>query len=573
MTQKQRKQETAAPPRAALAGLALLLALATLAVFWRTTQASFITADDGVYVTANPTVQAGLTGPGVRWAFGFRDGNWIPLTWLSLMLDAGIAGTDPRVFHATNLVLHLASVLVLFAALTQMTGRLGRSWFVALLFAIHPLHVESVAWVAERKDVLSGLFFMLGLLAWRAYARRPNGVRYAWVAAAAAAGLMAKPMLVTLPFMLLLLDLWPLARPLSLRRLIQEKIPLLALSAASAVLTVEAQRGAGAMSSIEAIPIASRAGNALVSYATYLVKTIAPVGLAFFYPHPGGRLPAWQVLGSAALLLALTGIAWRTIRTRPYIAIGWAWYLIMLVPVIGIVQVGIQARADRYTYLPLIGIFIAATWTFAELSERIDDVRLRRGLCRGAAAAVGLALGASAWAEAGYWHDSVRLYTRALSVTKDNVVAHNDLGLALLQQGDLDGAVRESREAIRLDPGHPEPPNTLATALTRKGRPDDAIAVYRAALRERPNDAVLHGNLGTVLAESGDLSGAAAELTTALRLAPDSSDAHYNVGVLLAREGRFAEAIAELEAAQRLSPFDPEIRQSLEEAVRQAAKK
>ncbi|HEX4826069.1 MAG TPA: tetratricopeptide repeat protein [Candidatus Polarisedimenticolaceae bacterium] len=546
--------------------LTALLVVATLAVYAQTAGASFITADDGVYVTANPTVQAGLTGPGLKWAFGFRDANWIPLTWLSLMLDATLGGTGPRLFHLTNVLLHLASTLLLFLALTRMTGRTGRSWCVALLFAVHPLHVESVAWVAERKDTLSGLFFMLGLVAWSAYVRRPRAGRYALAALALALGLMAKPMLVTFPLVLLLLDLWPLARPLAPKRLLLEKLPLFGLAAISGALTVAAQSGGGTVSGLEAIPLSERAGNAVVSYAAYLVKAVVPTGLAFFYPHPGGRLPAWEVLGSAALLAAITIVAFRSIRTRPYLAIGWAWYAIMLVPVIGIVQVGIQARADRYTYLPLIGIFLAATWAFAELAEG------RLGLQRAAAAAAGLALTAAAYVEAGYWHDSVTLYRRALAVTQDNVVAHNDLGLALLQQNDLEGAIRESREAIRLDPGHPEPANTLATALTRLGRPQEAIAAYRTALAHRPSDAVLHGNLGTVLAETGDLDGARTEFQTALRIAPDSSDAHYNVGILLAREGRYDEAIAELVIAQRLSPFDPEIRQSLD-AARAASRK
>jgi Flp pilus assembly protein TadD len=539
--------------------IAVLLTAATLAVFGQTLGAAFITADDGVYVTQNPTVQAGLTGPGFRWAFGFHDGNWIPLTWLSLMLDASIGGGGPRPFHLTNVILHLASTLLLFVGLTRMTSCAGRSGFVALLFAVHPLHVESVAWVAERKDVLSGLFFMLGLLAWAAYVRRPSTSRYLAVAGVLMLGLMAKSMLVTLPVVFLLLDLWPLRRATPLRRLIVEKIPLAAIAAVVGIVTIAAQRGEGAMSSLAAIPFPERVGNALVSYAAYLVSMVWPQHLSFFYPHPGAGLPPWQVLASAALLFAITFAAWRTIRTHPYVAIGWAWYVIMLLPVIGLIQVGVQARADRYTYLPLIGPFLAMTWAYG------DTVR-RRELVVGTAAVAGVLLTGAAYVQAGYWHDSVTLYTRALAVTTDNAVAHGNMGLALLEAGDLDGAIAHSREALRLAPGNAEAPNQLATALTRKGLADEAIAVYRTALAVRPNDVTLHSNFGTVLAEQGRFDDAAREFQEALRLAPGSSDAHYNLGILLARQERFDEAIAELSEAQRLSPLDAQIRESLDQA-------
>jgi len=546
--------------------LALLIAAATIAVYAQTIHAGFVTADDGVYVTANPTVQAGITWPGLRWAFGLREGNWMPLTWLSFMLDAMIAGVSPAVFHGTNVLLHLASTLLLFTTLARMTGRVERSAMVALLFAVHPLHVESVAWVAERKDVLSGLFWMLGMAAWAEYGRRPTAGRYALVVLSLALGLMAKPMVVTLPLVLLLLDVWPLRRSEPPARLVREKLPLLALSAAASLATLIAQRQGGAMSSIAAIPLASRVENAIVSYAAYLAKAVWPSGLAYFYPHPGGTLPAWQVLSSTTLFALLTVAAWRSFRTRPYAAVGWAWYVVTLIPVIGLVQVGLQARADRYTYLPLIGPFVAVTWGFADLAERLGDVRIRRAVTWGTAGVVGVALAAAAHAQTGFWRDGVTLNTRALAVTTDNAMAHAALGLALLERGDLEGAIRHCREALRLDPGHPEAPNHLATALTREGRAEEAIAVYRRALSIRPADVTLHSNLGTVLAEQGRFDEAAAQFTEALRLDPDSSDAHFNLGVLLARQERYDAAIEEFVIAQRLSPFDPEIRQSLEQA-------
>ena len=551
--------------------LALVLAVATLAVFARTLGAEFITADDPVYVSQNPTVSAGLTAAGVRWAFGFHDGNWIPATWMSLMLDASLFGVGPAGFHRTNVILHLASVLLLYGALSRMTGRAGPGAFVALLFAIHPLHVESVAWVAERKDALSGLFWMAGLVAWDSYVRRPSVARYAIVAALLAAGLAAKPMLVSLPLVYFLLDLWPLSRAVPAARLAAEKIPLLALSAASAILTATAQRAEGAMSSLAAIPLSERIGNAIVSYALYLGKAILPTGLAFFYPHPGSALPAWQVVVAAAVLAALTIGAWRERRAHPYLAVGWAWYVITLVPVIGLVQVGIQSRADRYTYLTLIGPFLAVTWLAAEWIERVPDAARRRVLAWGAAIAAGAPLAAAAYVQAGYWHDSVTLYTHALAVTERNAVAHEDLATALLAKGDLDGAAREAREALSIAPGHPEPPVTLATVLSKQGRTAEAIAVYREALKMRPGDATLHSNLGTILGGSGDAEGAATEFREAIRLAPGSSDAHYNLGALLAQQGRYEAAIPELETAQRLSPFDADIKESLETARKLAA--
>jgi Flp pilus assembly protein TadD len=551
-----REMTTGAPRGSRMLLIAMLLAAAVIAVYGRTLGAGFITADDGIYVTANPTVQAGLTGPGIAWAFGFRDGNWIPLTWLSLMLDASISGAAPRMFHLTNLLLHLVGTLILFLALTRMTGCAGRSGFVALLFAVHPLHVQSVAWVAERKDVLSGVFFMLTLLAWHAYVRRPVPHRYAAVLAAFALGLMAKSMLVTLPIVLLLLDLWPLRRQVSPRALLVDKLPLFAMSGAVGLVTVAAQRAGGAMSSVAAIPVSARIGNAIVSYAAYLAAMVWPSQLSFFYPHPGTALPPWQVLGGGVLLIAITLLARQTIRARPYIAIGWAWYLIMLVPVIGLVQVGIQAHADRYTYLPLIGPFIAITWAFCELVKH-------RTAVMATAACVALVLIATSYVEAGYWRDSITLYTRALAVTKRNAVAHDALGLALLEKGDLDGAIAHTREALRLEPGHPEAPNHLATALTKRGETAEAINVYRAALAIRPNDATLHSNYGTVLAEQGQLDAAAAEFAAAIRLAPGSSDGHFNMGILLARQERFADAAVELRRALELSPFDPQIREAL----------
>ena len=352
--------------------LALLLAAATLAVFARVNHFEFLNYDDPLYVTVNPHVQQGLSVEGVRWAFTtFTAANWHPLTWISLMLDASIGGTDPFVFHLTNLVLHLANVLLLFSFLDRITGRPRPSAVTAALFAIHPLHVESVAWIAERKDVLSTLFLLLTLMAYARFVEQPDRPRRLAVVLLFALGLLAKPMLVTLPVLLLLLDAWPLRRSAPWRSLVLEKLPLFAMSIGTGILTFVAQRQAETVGSLAGYPLGVRVANAIVATATYLGRTIWPTRLAVFYPHPGASLGAVAVAGSAVVLFALTSWAIRLRRSRPYLFFGWGWYLVTLAPVVGIVQVGWQARADRYTYIPLIGIFLAVVWAISEsLADR-----------------------------------------------------------------------------------------------------------------------------------------------------------------------------------------------------------
>jgi len=527
-------------------------------VFGQVVGFEFVTADDGPYVTQNPTVRAGLSTYGVRWAFGFRESNWHPLTWLSLMLDATVGGLDPRVFHLTNLVLHAANAILLFHVLLRMTVALWRSCFAALLFAVHPQHVESVAWVVERKDVLSTLFWLLTVLAYAGYARRPSRPRSLLVAAGLAAGLMAKPMLVTLPVTLLVVDFWPLRRP----RSIVEKVPLFALSAAAAAITLLAQSAGGAVSGLAALPFAVRAGNAAVSYVVYVVKTVWPTGLAYFYPHPGRSLSTGLVLACVALLAVVSALAIAARGRFPYVTFGWLWYVITLVPVAGLVQVGQQARADRYTYVPLIGLFVATAWGAADLAGRASV--LRRRLVAAACAVSVVALAVAAHRQTHHWRDSVSLYQRALAVTSNNAVAHANLSLALLVGGDPEGAIAHGRAALRIQPAHPEAPKHLATALAHQGRHDEAVAIYREALARRPDDATLHSNLGTVLIELGRLEEADASFREALRLAPGWANAHNNLGVLLASQGRYDEAVVAFTTALELSPFDEEVRTNLE---------
>jgi hypothetical protein len=462
--------------------LALLLSVATLAVFARVIGFEFVNYDDPLYVSANLHVQEGLTLEGVRWAFTtFNAANWHPLTWISLMLDASIGGPDPRLFNLTNLILHLANTLLLFFFLERITGRPRRSAVAAALFAIHPLHVESVAWVAERKDVLSTLFLLLTLLAYAGWVKRPGPVRRFAVVLLFALGLLAKPMLVTLPVLLLLLDAWPLRRKEPWRRLVLEKAPLGAMSIATGVVTFVAQRHSGTMGSLAGYPLGVRIANAIVATATYLGQAIWPTRLAVFYPHPGASLAASMVAGSAVVLAALTFWTIRVRRSRPYLLFGWAWYLVTLAPVVGIVQVGWQARADRYTYLPLIGIFLGVVWA---LADRFAD---RPALLSSLAGAVLVMLGIGAFVQAGWWRDSETLFRHALAVTDDNAVAHNNLGTALLRRRLLSEAEGHFAEAVHINPLYAEAHSNLGVALGRQGKIGEAILEFERALELQPD--------------------------------------------------------------------------------------
>jgi tetratricopeptide (TPR) repeat protein len=438
--------------------LGAALALLTLAAYLPALHNGFVNLDDGFYVTGNPQVQKGITRASAAWALTANvANNWHPLTLLSHQLDCQLFGLDPAGHHATSLLLHLANTLLLFAVLRGMTGALWRSAAVAALFAVHPAHVESVAWVAERKDVLSALFWILAMAAWTGYARRPSPGRYLLAALMMILGLMAKPMVVTLPFALLLLDVWPLERHgLGWRRLIAEKLPLLALSAAASLVTLRYQRTS--LAPLDLVPWSLRLANAAVSYAAYLGKLLLPRNLAVFYPIPLA-IPAWQVAAATVLLAALTALAVWKARRAPWLLVGWLWFLGTLVPVIGLVQVGRQAMADRYTYIPSIGLFVAIVWGIAALA------RERRAILSMAAAAAILALAAGTWMQAGYWRDSVALYRHALAVTRGNYVAHVGLAKALTAKRDWTGAAEQYRAALALRPGLTEARAGLAAVL------------------------------------------------------------------------------------------------------------
>ena len=500
------------------------LIVLTLLVFRPVVGHDFVFFDDDVYVTHNPHIQQGVSPSGVRWAFTtFHAANWHPLTWLSHMLDVQCYGPNPAGHHSTNLILHAFNAALLFLVLVRMTGRTGASAFVAAVFAVHPLRVESVAWISERKDLLSGAFWVLTLGAYARYAEKRSLARYVMVLVSLALGLMAKPMLVTLPFVLLLLDYWPLERiPNAERRLpnaagalVLEKIPLFILSVASSVITMKAQHAGGAVQPVEQFPFAIRIGNAAVSYVLYIKQLIWPTGLAFFYPHPG----AWaisQVLGATFFVLAVSAIVLLLARRRRYLPVGWFWYLGTLVPVIGLLQVGGQAMADRYTYVTQIGLLIMLVWAAADALDRLEP-RARRICGSVLAAVVLLPLAVAARTQLASWQNSYTLFTRALAVTDRNATAHNNLGALLAREGSVAEAERHFRAALEIQPRYPHANKNLANMLLEQGRKEEAATYYRAMVDSCPDDVESLNNLAWLLVKKPN--GSDADRAEAVRLA------------------------------------------------------
>jgi tetratricopeptide (TPR) repeat protein len=536
--------------------LALLLAAVTVAAYWPALTSGFVNYDDDIYVTERPEVRAGLTREGVAWAFtSFQGANWFPLTRLSWMLDAELFGLDPGAFHATSLALHVANALLLFMALLRLSGDPWPSAFAAGVFALHPLHVESVAWASTRKDVVSGAFFMLALLAHERCARSDR--RRAWrsaLFALLALGLMAKPMLVTLPCVLLLLDYWPLGRLRrreELRGALVEKLPLFALAALACGVTLVAQRTGGALQALERYPLLMRIENALDAYAVYVAKAFWPSGLAVFYPHAQGGLPLWRVAIGALLLIGVSAWVLRGLRGRPYLAVGWLWFLGTLVPVSGLVQVGQAARADRYTYLPLIGLSIMVAWGARELAAWRPALALgvrRAGILALAALAVTASL------QVRTWRDSTSLFEHALRVTKRNHVAHINLGLVLGRVGRFEEAEKHLTMAIAIAPASPKARGIRGEVRMAQGRHSDAGSDLRAALRLEPQSARWEIGLGRILAEAGQLRPAEAAFRRVLTREPERADAHALLGTTLVRRGRSEEAIASYRRALALEP-------------------
>jgi tetratricopeptide (TPR) repeat protein len=603
--------------------LACLPAALVLAVYLRTLPYGFNSFDDEHYVGSNPAVSEGLTAESVRWALTTdMDAGWIPATWLSRLLDVSLFGLDAGKHRLVNVLLHAANALLLFLLVRGATGKDPESFLAAALFAVHPLHVESVAWVTERKDVLFAFFWLLSLFAYRRYAARPSASRYALLLLPAVLSLLSKPSAVTLPFALLLLDYWPLCRlrlpgdpgcatpaglpAAPLRTLLLEKLPLFALAGAVSAVTLVFQARIGAIPSLDDFPFRARVGNAILSYGAYLRKAAWPSDLSIYYPHPGVLLPWGAVAASSLLLLGATALAVRESRRRKWLPVGWFWFLGTLVPVIGLVQAGGKGMGDRCVYVPLMGIYVALSLGLGELASR-----LRRpgpafaGIC----ALLVLPLGAAGYVQAGYWKDSAALFARALEVTGDNWVAHAVLGASSQSTGMDREAMAHFRETLRLFPDLPGIRVRIGKIHERMGDPGEAAEMYRdeirlaerrgtvlagwgsedasdayaglgglllregkageaegrflEALRIRPGNADARNGYGILLADLGRVDEAIGQYRAALRADPRHADARYNLGVALSATGNPAEAEAELEASLRIAPDNPEAQNNL----------
>jgi protein O-mannosyl-transferase len=543
--------------------ICLFLIITTLAVYWQVTNHEFLNYDDDIYITKNHHVRSGLGG--IAWAFTATDAaNWHPLTWVSHMLDVQLYGMNPGQHHMTNLLFHIVNTLLLFLVFKRMTGYLWRSGFIAALFALHPLHVESVAWVAERKDVLCAFFWMLTMFSYVRYVERPEANRYFLVLLFFMMGLMAKPMIVTLPFALFLLDYWPLRRfrfgrsdssksgqeRLFALRLILEKAPLFFLAAASSVVTFLVQQSGGAVTALDALPLYARIGNALVSYAGYLGKMLWPYEMAVLYPHPG-ELPLWQIVGACLLLISISLLAISAAKQRPWFVVGWLWYIGTLVPVIGLVQVGTQAMADRYTYVPIIGLFIIIAWFVPELVAR----RPHKKILLTTLAIIYLSILMTAtWTQVRYWKNSTVLFKHTLNVTVNNYIAHDKLGEALAEQNRTAEAIRHYSEALRIEPDFVQAHLNMGDAHASLGNSEDAVYYYNKALQKKPDYEKAHNNLGNAIARQGNFEAAVYHYNEALKINPNYAGAHYNLGKIAANQGKIEDAILHYKKTLKVSP-------------------
>jgi len=548
--------------------LCLLIVVATLAFYNPVNQHPFVNYDDDRYVTDNHHVHAGLSWDTATWAFtSTEQANWHPLTWLSHALDYQLFHLNAAGHHFTSLLIHALNAVLVFLLLTRATGKVGACLFVAALFAFHPINVESVAWVAERKNVLSTFFFLTALGAYGWYAIRPNWGRYLAVAGLYAMGLMSKPMVITLPCVLLLLDYWPLGRlqgsaastirapQMPASKLLLEKVPLLALSAASALITMQAQQAGGAMRSTLQFPLTIRLENAVVAYAMYLWKMFWPARLAPLYPHPGNSLAAWQEILSAMVLLAISGLVFK-FRSKRYLTTGWAWFLGTLVPVIGLVQVGDQAMADRYAYIPLIGIFVMIAWAAADLAEA-RELSLRTRVL--AAGCVLVALGCAQYRQLGHWSSSYNLWSHTLAVTDKNFIAEDNLGGALVLLGRADEAYSHFQSATEINPHDPMSHSNLGAYLHERGQFRQAVEEYETTIRLTSELGLLastYANLGSAYRELGDESKARESYGEALRLNPNQFNAYLGLGRLLERRGEVDVAITNYSRSVELHPTD-----------------
>jgi len=569
--------------------LCFLLAVVTFAVYLPVRNHEFVRYDDDVYVTRNPNVQSGLTAQNIEWAFTTgHTSNWHPLTWLSHQLDCSLFAGNSGAHHLVNVVFHVANTLLLFVVLNRMTRRLWPSAFIAALFALHPLHVESVAWVAERKDVLSTLFWLLTMLAYVRYTERPSVARYLITLVLFALGLLAKPMLVTVPFVLLLLDFWPLNRLLnskrSIRNLFLEKLPFVFLSAVSSVVTFIAQQRGGAMSDIYLVSFRERIANAIVSYLDYIGKMIWPARLAVLYPLPIRGIPTTKVVLYAIILVLITALIIYHGRRRKYLLVGWLLFLGTLVPVIGIVQVGAQAMADRYTYVPLIGLFIIIAFAAADLSEKIP---FRKIVLTTLAGAILLACTVATSIQLRYWKNSFSLFEHTIAVTKDNYIIFNSYASIIGPLGRYEEAAKYLTEAVRIMPNFPEAHHNLGNAMRNLGNFDQAIRHYNIALRLDPAYTSAHYGLGLALADKGDYDAAIEHYKICLgpdadlkrnagaaqtadrsrnitRAGPDTPKLLSTIGSAYAQKGQYAQAIEYYKKALQIDPNFTKARDGLD---------
>ena len=530
----------------------LVLTVVTFAVFWQVNQYDFINFDDPVYITENLHVQSGITLEGFRWAFSTKYfGLWNPLVWLSFMFDYQLFGLNAGGYHLTNLILHILSTLLLFWLFNRMTGAIWKSAFVAGLFALHPLHVESVAWIAERKDVLSAFFWMLTLCLYVYYTEKPVIKRYLLVLFSFVCALMSKPMVITLPVIMILLDYWPLERFQSNKDnlilwQLKEKIPFFILSAVVAVITLYAPNNP----SVRYYYLSSRISNAFVSFMIYLEKTFWPHDMAVFYPFPA-HIPVWQVLSASLLIIVITTVVIAMVKHWPYLFVGWLWYTITILPVIGIIQIGNYSMADRYHYLPSIGIAVMLAWGIPSL---IKSEKTRKKILFPAGIAVLFALVVLSWHQCGYWKNSATLFSHSLQVTKNNYLAHNSLGLALFAEGKTGEAIDQYNKAIRIRPDFIRPYHNRGAAYASLGQYQRAIADYNEAIRIRPDFAEVYNNRGIAYSLLGQQQQAIIDYNEAIRLKPGYFEAYNNRGNAYSDLGRKERAIEEFNEAIRLKP-------------------
>ena len=535
--------------------ICLILVVGTLSVYWQVIDFGFTNFDDDLYVFENNHVKDGLTLKGMEWSFKTTSGgNWHPLTWWSHMLDVDLHGMNAGRHHLTSVFFHIINTILIFLVIRKITGAEWRSGVVAALFAIHPLHVESVAWISERKDVLSTLFWMLTLWAYVWYLEQPSRQRYFITLILFVFGLMAKPMVVTLPFVLMLLDFWPLGRiKLGMKaRCVKEKVPFIILSLVLSFVTVFSQQSSGAVRSLEIYSLTNRIANAMISYVMYIKQIIWPVDLAVLYPHPH-IIEGWKFVIAFVVLAIVTLLVLRAMRRHPYLFVGWFWYIGTLVPVIGIIQVGSQAMADRYTYIPSLGLFVIVAWGGAELVSK-----------HGIGKTVFITTTAVAFSiltiltgyQIQYWKDSISLFERTIEVTGNNYVAYNNLGISLAEKGRLAEAIHYYSKGLTVKPKYVKLHNNLGDALLRQGKIEAAMDHFKIALNIKPDDAKAHFNMGKALSALGKLAEAIYHFKAVLLIYPHDSTTHNNLGNTLQKQGQLDEAIHHYRQAIRIRPAD-----------------